>query len=175
MRHGGAEVVVGEPAELVGTVVVDEDSEEDGESDLEEEFFPGVESIAGAGHASGGGEFPPVVPEPDAKEPDEADEAHLDVEGGEVGEEEGGGEDGGGDEDPAHGGGVSFVLHDLVEVGVVELGVVLDFLADEPTDGSFAEGHDDGEAEDDGEEGAELGVSEDGERAEEGGLVDPGT
>ena len=143
MGHEAGVVGIGEEFEFA--IVMDENAEDDGEADLEDEFFCGVETFAGAGLAACGSEFEPIVEEADGCERDGGDESHDDVEGGEVCEAEDGGEDCDNDEEATHCGGVGLLLHKLVEVGVVELGIVADFLFDEPENGAFAEDYDDEE------------------------------
>lgn len=110
--------------------------------------------------AAMGGELEPIIDGADGAEPDEADEAHADVEVIEVRQEQDGNGDGEDDEDSAHGGGAFFVLHHLVHLGLIEGGLVANFLMAEPADHARAKEHDQREAEQHGGCGLEGDIVE---------------
>ncbi len=133
------------PLDGVGAFVavdVDEEPEEHAEADLEQELFPGFEAVA-AGAALACEHLEQVVGEAEQAEPDKAEDAHEDVEVGEIAQEKRRDKDGDEDEDSAHRGGVGVVARHLVEELVVEVGVVAHLEADKRADHGRAEPPDD--------------------------------
>ena len=134
---------------------------DDADAQLKQQFLPCKEALTGTRPPAGRSQLEPIIESAQHRQPYQHDYREVYVAVEEITQQEDGHEDRGGNQDAPHRRDIGLGGHQLVQIGVVELGRIAQLLTQEPSNGPLAKDEDDCKGQNDRKEGPEFNLVKD--------------